>query len=138
TSRGRVAELARRRSAELMASTDPAAAWRALAGRHQLQLAVSRFEPDETAAAQAAGRRAAALCFEQLGLAAQPVGRADDGRAIWPAGYIGSISHRAGVAVAALAPSRLVAVGVDLEQAGALPAADADLVLSVAERRLLK
>jgi 4'-phosphopantetheinyl transferase EntD len=109
----------------------------------------------------AAGRRAASAALDRLdadapGLAGGTIaghtagrgeiGRHDDGRPAWPAGLTGSIAHAGGLAVAAVArPVRTAAadpvrsageraVGVDVEVAGALPAADAALVLDPGER----
>jgi len=61
-----------------------------------------------------------------------PVGRAADGRPLWPPGTTGSISHAGRVAIAVAGPAGR-AIGVDLEIAGALPAVDAAEVLDDAE-----
>jgi enterobactin synthetase component D len=64
-----------------------------------------------------AGRISARTALRQAGLAEPPtVGMADDRAPIWPAGFVGSITHAAGSAWAVAAPMTLLrAVGVDLE-----------------------
>jgi 4'-phosphopantetheinyl transferase EntD len=59
------------------------------------------------------GRRAMA----ELGLPAGPILKAGDRSPVWPPGVIGSLTHAAGIAVAAVArPESLRGLGVDLEQ----------------------
>lgn len=64
-----------------------------------------------------AGRHAAAQalhCYRQPWTA---IARGPDGAPCWPPGWVGSISHSAGVALCALAPSRdCEGVGIDIEQ----------------------
>jgi hypothetical protein len=94
---------------------------------------VVEVEPSGDDGDHLAGRRAARRA------AGGPVGRGDRGRPVWPPGTIGSISHSGGVAVAVAVPARgpVLALGVDIDVAGSLPADDAELVCSAAERRLL-
>jgi len=63
----------------------------------------------------AAGRHASALALARFGCT-EPVLRAESGAPRWPAGFVGSISHGAGVAVAVAARSRdYRGLGVDIE-----------------------
>jgi len=63
----------------------------------------------------AAGRHAAALALTRFGCA-EPVQREQSGAPRWPVGFVGSISHGAGVAVAAAASSRdYRGLGIDIE-----------------------
>jgi len=62
------------------------------------------------------GRLAARRALLEIRGAAPPVRRADDGRPLWPDDVVGTISHSAGVAVAAVAPrGRCAGIGVDIE-----------------------
>lgn len=83
----------------------------------------------------AAGRAAARRCLAALGkdAAALPVGH--DRAPVWPDGLFGSISHAAGVAVAAVSPTRVP--GLDVEEDAALEAELWPLILTVAERARL-
>ena len=110
--------------------------------------ALTRFAPGvvveavttdaKPAAQRTSGRVAAAMALHALGVAETRVGRDDLGRPIWPHGSLGSISHGAGLAVAAVSTTaRHLAVGVDVERRGALPLADALVVLSRRERALV-
>lgn len=66
----------------------------------------------------ATGRYLARQAMLALGLPEAPVGRADDRSPIWPDACIGSISHTASLALAAVARcDALRGVGVDLEEA---------------------
>lgn len=66
-----------------------------------------------------AGRTAARRALAALGLPAHPLPRDPRGPVLWPEGVTGSISHGAGWALAALAPSRdLAGIGIDIEAAG--------------------
>lgn len=63
-----------------------------------------------------AGRAAARTAMQELGLGPAPIPMGPDRAPQWPAGLVGSITHGAGLAVAALAPARkLGALGIDLE-----------------------
>jgi len=80
----------------------------------------------------AAGRHAAALALARYGCE-EPVARNADGSPAWPAGFIGSISHGAGLAVAVVARSDgYRSVGVDVERliSNGECAAIADRILS--------
>jgi 4'-phosphopantetheinyl transferase EntD len=84
-----------------------------------------------------AGRRAAARALAILGVAERPTGIRGS-RPNWPVGTVGSISHAAGWAAAVAAHvSVWIALGVDVERSGALPAADAEAVCNHAERSVL-
>lgn len=67
-----------------------------------------------------AGRWCAHRALQRLGCPEAAIGTGPHGEPCWPEGFTGSITHKAGaaVAVAALAPA---AIGIDLEQAAALP-----------------
>ncbi len=83
-----------------------------------------------------AGRDAATAALRELAAGASAVGRADDGRPLWPDGTTGSISHGAGLAVAVVAPqASSLGLGVDIEAIGALPWDDAASVFSDDEVR---
>jgi 4'-phosphopantetheinyl transferase EntD len=91
-----------------------------------------------TTADRAAGREAATEALHRVGGAVAPgaAGHHDDGRRRWPAGYTGSIAHAHGWAAAVAAvvgPDRRLGLGIDLERAGALTAADAAVVLTPGE-----
>jgi len=84
------------------------------------------------------GRHCARTALAGAGCApcALPIG---DGRApLWPAGYIGSITHTETEALAAVAPiDRLDALGIDLERRGELEPSVVRLVCLPDEIRLL-
>lgn len=63
------------------------------------------------------GRAAAHLALHRAGLVERrPILRGVAGEPIWPAGWVGSITHSAGTALAAVAPaSRMEGIGVDVE-----------------------
>lgn len=66
----------------------------------------------------ALGRACARAALEQAG-AAGPVGRALHGAPLWPAGFVGSITHTDGYAAAIVArQARFEGIGVDAEQIG--------------------
>jgi 4'-phosphopantetheinyl transferase EntD len=86
----------------------------------------------------AAGRLCAAAALKSLGLASTRVERAPCGAPIWPRGAVGSISHADDVAVAVAARSEhFLAIGVDVEQLGAVDAALWPMLFCEAERRRL-
>ena len=62
------------------------------------------------------GRLAATACLEQLGATKPIVGSGWGGEPLWPAGFIGSISHSKRLSVAAVAKQEdFMAVGIDIE-----------------------
>jgi 4'-phosphopantetheinyl transferase EntD len=68
----------------------------------------------------AAGRMCARRALAEFGMAGAPLRAAADRRPLWPAGYVGSITHTTGLCVAVVAESRRIAcVGVDSEIIGA-------------------
>lgn len=76
-----------------------------------------------------AGRAQARLALQELGIRspAVPVGPARDPQ--WPAGFVGSISHAGGIALAVAARTSVIgAIGIDLEPADPL---DAELLRRV-------
>ncbi|MDQ3157291.1 MAG: 4'-phosphopantetheinyl transferase superfamily protein [Actinomycetota bacterium] len=82
-----------------------------------------------------AGRHCVRQALRDLGLGAVPVLTGPDGEPIWPAGVVGSISHCADYAVAAVARrSTARAIGVDAEPAEALPDGVLESITSVPER----
>jgi hypothetical protein len=89
------------------------------------------------AADTAAGRRAAAAALHAVH-STHPVVDTHhaDGRPCWPADATGSIAHADGLAVA-VADRVGCVVGIDLERSGALPAADAAVVLARHEQALV-
>lgn len=63
-----------------------------------------------------AGRIAAAHALRPYGLEQQPIGIGRQRQPIWPEGYVGSISHSQGMAVALIQPeTEFIGVGLDLE-----------------------
>ncbi len=108
----------------------------ALGVRHGLTIGLAEIVGDGRVAERAAGRAAARTAFDRAGAPGLGVlGNAPDGRPLWPPGWAGSISHGAGVAVAAVG-CRHRAVGIDVERSGALPLEDAEAVLAPAELAL--
>lgn len=71
-----------------------------------------------------AGRAAARLAMERLGLPPQAVPAAPDRSPVWPDGLTGSISHAGGLCAAVLSRDPLHKLGLDIEDAAPL---DADL-----------
>lgn len=64
------------------------------------------------------GRNAAHLALEALGEAGEPILRGEHREPLWPEGIVGSITHTAGHAIAAVAHGdRCGGIGVDLEHA---------------------
>lgn len=82
----------------------------------------------------AAGRAAAAMAMQGLGLTALPVATGPDRAPVWPAGVVGSITHTRAVALAAVA--RAGALGIDAERVGAVVPDLWDTVLTPVERAL--
>lgn len=73
-----------------------------------------------------AGREHARKVLERLGLHSPVVAVGPDRAPLWPAGFVGSISHAGDLVLAVAAPSAAMrAIGIDLEPAVPL---DADLV----------
>jgi 4'-phosphopantetheinyl transferase EntD len=108
---------------------------------HQLEringvsMAFVRVSGSVPRAEHAAGRAAVRMAFARLGVhEAVVLGSEPDGRPRWPAGWTGSITHRDGLAIAAVARlATHLAVGVDVERDGALDVRDAELVLRAGE-----
>ena len=68
-----------------------------------------------------AGRACALEALGRLGQASAEIPRAEDGRPLWPDGFVGSISHTDNRAVAIVARSGdVLGVGVDVERYGRL------------------
>ena len=66
----------------------------------------------------AVGRTAARRALSKLGLPKTPIGRGALGEPLWPAGAVGSITHAAGIGLAAAAlDDRFAGIGLDLEHA---------------------
>ena len=69
----------------------------------------------------AAGRQCARRALAELGRFDVPIPVGQDRQPVWPSGVVGSITHTAGLCAAVVAESsRLVALGVDTEIAGAV------------------
>ncbi|MAT83607.1 MAG: 4'-phosphopantetheinyl transferase [Gammaproteobacteria bacterium] len=65
----------------------------------------------------ATGRFLARRAMAELGLSAGPILKAEDRSPVWPEGVIGSLTHAADLAIAAVSrPDALAGVGIDLEQ----------------------
>jgi 4'-phosphopantetheinyl transferase EntD len=83
----------------------------------------------------AAVRSCARACLARLGYARVPILPGIGGAPTWPAGVLGSMTHCAGHAAAAVGPlSRISAIGIDAEPDAPLPAGVLDLVATPAER----
>lgn len=84
-------------------------------------------------------RRLARRSLRELGALGDPAILPGASREpLWPNGFVGSLTHCAGFAAAAVARSnRVVAIGIDAEPAVSLPADVADLVLGREEREWL-
>ena len=77
------------------------------------------------------GRVAAHRLFERAGGMRMPVLRGEGRAPRWPTGWVGSISHGAGYALAALAPAdRVAGVGIDVEARGRLTAKMLRLIMT--------
>jgi 4'-phosphopantetheinyl transferase EntD len=83
----------------------------------------------------AAVRCCARACLARLGYARVPILPGVGGAPTWPAGVLGSMTHCAGYAAAAVGPlSRISAIGIDAEPDAPLPEGVLDLVATPAER----
>jgi 4'-phosphopantetheinyl transferase EntD len=70
----------------------------------------------------AAVRSCARACLARLGYARVPILPGIGGAPTWPAGVLGSMTHCAGYAAAAVGPlSRISAIGIDAEPDAPLP-----------------
>ena len=80
-------------------------------------------------------RCCARACLARLGYARVPILPGVGGAPTWPAGVLGSMTHCAGYAAAAVGPlSRISAIGIDAEPDAPLPEGVLDLVATPAER----
>jgi enterobactin synthetase component D len=81
----------------------------------------------------AGGRMAARMALEKLGFQDQPLPVGPGRAPVWPSGIVGSITHAAGLCLAAVTPDTAVkAMGLDLEPDDPLPTdAEAEVVLPV-------
>lgn len=70
----------------------------------------------------AGGRLCARRALREFGIDQFPLRVADDRQPVWPPGFVGSITHTAGLCAAAVASSSAVAtVGIDTEIVGHVP-----------------
>jgi 4'-phosphopantetheinyl transferase EntD len=85
----------------------------------------------------ATGRRCAIAALAKLGVVKGGLGRLPDGRASWPEGFVGSISHCDGLCLAAaLRASEAATIGVDVERARPLPDGVLARIADTSEARL--
>ena len=63
----------------------------------------------------ASGRHFARMALHRLAQISPPIPRDDQGRPVWPAGFIGSISHSDTLAAAAVSEGSLRGIGIDVE-----------------------
>jgi 4'-phosphopantetheinyl transferase EntD len=83
----------------------------------------------------AAVRSCARACLGRLGYEPVPILPGIGGAPSWPAGALGSMTHCAGYAAAAVAPfSQISAIGIDAEPDAPLPDDVLDLIATPAER----
>jgi 4'-phosphopantetheinyl transferase EntD len=83
----------------------------------------------------AAVRSCARACLERLGYEPVPILPGLGGAPSWPAGVLGSMTHCAGYAAAAVGPlSQISAIGIDAEPDAPLPDGVLDLIATPAER----
>lgn len=114
------------------------APWAALCARYRIRLAAASYAEETAKARREASSRAAQRCLSGFGRAAAGLGHAQDGRPLWPQGLCGSLTRRAGLAVAVAGRDEVLsAIGVDLEETAALPAAEAAVVLAPEEQALV-
>ena len=80
----------------------------------------ARFEPDPDVPGRSehlAGRECAAIALARAGAPSGEVGTNAEGSPIWPAGFVGSITHTRGFASACASSLReLAGVGIDTEE----------------------
>jgi len=87
----------------------------------------------------ALGRYCARAALAGLGLDGVVIGRDGRGRPLWPAGFVGSITHTRTYAAAVAAPQdRFLSVGVDAERSGGITDAMLPMLFDDAERRWLQ
>jgi 4'-phosphopantetheinyl transferase EntD len=80
-------------------------------------------------------RSCARACLERLGYAPVAILPGDGGAPTWPAGVLGSMTHCAGYAAAAVGPlPQISAIGIDAEPDAPLPDDVLELVATAAER----
>jgi 4'-phosphopantetheinyl transferase EntD len=80
-------------------------------------------------------RSCARACLERLGYAPVAILPGDGGEPVWPAGVLGSMTHCAGYAAAAVGPlPQISAIGIDAEPDAPLPDGVLELVATAAER----
>jgi 4'-phosphopantetheinyl transferase EntD len=83
----------------------------------------------------AAVRSCARVCLGRLGYAPVAILPGVGGAPIWPAGVLGSMTHCAGYAAAAVGPlPQISAIGIDAEPDAPLPDGVLELVATAAER----
>jgi enterobactin synthetase component D / holo-[acyl-carrier protein] synthase len=77
------------------------------------------------------GRTCAVRALSALGSTEMIVGRGPRREPLWPAGFVGSITHLAGLSAAAVGPTtHLGAIGIDAEPNDPLPAGVEELVVT--------
>jgi 4'-phosphopantetheinyl transferase EntD len=82
------------------------------------------------------GRACARAALAELGAAPEPIPVAATRAPVWPAGFVGSITHCRGlVAAVAARTERIVALGLDAEPVGPLPDGTHHLILHPLDRR---
>jgi 4'-phosphopantetheinyl transferase EntD len=80
-------------------------------------------------------RSCARACLERLGYPQSPILPGVGGAPTWPAGVLGSMTHCAGYAAAAVGPlPQISAIGIDAEPDAPLPDGVLDVVATAAER----
>jgi len=82
----------------------------------------------------AAGRDCAKAALRSMGVAVEALPRCPDGRAEWPGGVVGAITHSEGLCAAVVARAEdAIGLGLDLESIGRMSPGAARHVLSPAE-----
>lgn len=102
------------------------------------ELALVRGRPDRVVRLFTAARACAHPCLDVLGALPGPLLRTAGGAPAWPAGFVGSLTHRAGYRGAVATRAEMwAALGVDAENALPLQHGVLGLIASECERRMV-
>ncbi len=107
--------------------------WSALFAEEQQALSSAR---ERRRQGYASARCSAHEALLRHGAAAAPIGRADSGAPVWPAGVRGSLTHSTNLAAACVVGLNQ-SVGIDIEDTGRMSSGVAERILTVEERAVL-